>query len=206
MATLASVKARLTISASDTSKDGVINRLLAAANLYVTQRTGLELKAAESARVDTFRNVAEGRTLLLSRRPVASVTKAEVAVPAKTLTWTEIGYSLVDPAAGEVTLIGEIINGASAWPPTPGVEPWMRWRRTRWQLARVTYATTLYAPPADLDMVIDDLVAHWFSTGRASHLQSASLGDITEVYRGKALPPHIEGPLSAYERGQVLWA
>lgn len=206
MFSVASIKDRLRIRAGDESKDQILLGIAAAVRRYTEDRTGFEVDAAEAARVDLLRNACSGRPLLLSRRPIGAIASVQSAIPAQTLTWTSREYMLLDAQEGMIQLLG-LNDGADSFPPTRGLAPYERWRKSRWPLVRVTYSTTLLDPlPEDLELAMIDLAVFYYRRGQNSNLVSSGMGDLNELYNDRAIPLHVAGLFAPYDRKAVQWA
>lgn len=200
------VKHKLQIPEANKAHDEHVKGALLAARRRVIERTGLDLDGegvSPASIVDTFRSVHSGSPILLSRRPVAAITTAEIRGYAASAQWTAVGADLVDAAAGELVLTSD---AQPFWPPQESRPAWYRWRDPIHPLVRVTYTTSVYEAPEDLAQAIEDLAAYWYGQARANVAASVSVGGISQSFRGDAIPEWISARLAPYERGRrAMW-
>lgn len=196
------VKHKLQIPEANKAHDEHVKGALLAARLRVIERTGLDLDGAGNSPgsiVDIFRNVRSGNPILLTRRPVAAITTAEIRGHASTPQWSALGADLVDAQAGEVVLTAETLP---FWPPEEQRPGWYRWRDPIYPIVRITYTTSVYEAPEDLAQAIEDLAAYWYGQARAGVASSASMGGISKTFRNESVPEWIAARIAPYERGR----
>jgi hypothetical protein len=198
MASVANVKHKLDIPESNTAHDARVKDAFNAARLRVLNLTKLDVDGSpDTGRIDLFEDVQVGRIYQLSLRPVSVITKAETAVPAKTLSWSEVDFSLIDAEKGRFMI--PPASGTTGWPPAEDGPAWTRWRRQRLPLLRVTFTTAPQDLPDDLSNAVEDLAAYWYALARTGGASSEGVGGVSKTYRDQPIPPWIQGVIASYE-------
>lgn len=189
-ATIEDVKGKLRRPLTDSSDDAALELVLAAASKQIEEATGYASKPIEG-RVQTFRNVEEGRLLKLDRRPVSNVAVAGRLRGDADSEFTPLLADVQDASRGELVLL----TGKDWWPPVQ--------RPTRdlfvWPVVRVTYDVAgqgegFDAPPRLRD-VTAALAVYWFERHAAGASESRSIGKLAETLASSAIPAWVLGAL-----------
>ena len=194
LATLAQVKAKLGIDASDTSEDTPLLDVLGAAEAYILERTGFTLAAGSFT--EYMFAWLPGRAIRLKHRPVATAVAETRAVGV--LTWSERTIDILDPDEGLVVVPG------IDWMAAETVFPFWLLRDSETTL-RIRYTTGAWTPTADISDACAVLAAAWYTQGKSAGLESAKIGNVQEWYARQPVPPHVSAVLARYERGRVTW-
>ena len=208
--TLADVKAKLGIPASDTSEDAAITPVVAAVCQMVYDRTGFDETATDHT--DTLEDCQTGRKYFSLHRPIdtaiAITARGRTHAAVGTATWVTLAVDVTDARRGRFAIIGPS-NYFQVYPPTEPPVPWFRWQSAIWTVVEFTYKTTASGAswPADLVAAAADLAGFGYRRGFTSNLLSASLDGISESYGGTSkagstdiIPPEIRAAFSRYAR------
>lgn len=192
--TVGAVKEKLRILTSDTSKDSAVGRSLNAARQHLQRRTRYDLEA-QTGVIDIFERIQVGTVITLKHRPVATVTKVEARHLEQTGTWGDAAYDLVDASRGRLVLLGGALQ--VGWPPHEPAAAWMAYTDPYWPLVRVTYNTSGFLLPADLEDAVHALAAYWYQkhspTGAKISETLAGVGSVTYAEgRSWSAPPWFE--------------
>lgn len=200
LATLAQVRAKLKIPASDTSEDADVQAVLNAAERYVLDRTGYTLVAETVEEI--FPQSQVGRAIHLRKRPVVNAS-AQVRTRGSP-TWLDVAIDIIDPAEGVVVLPLALLSTL----PAQGFAPahWFSWRNPVWDVLKVIYTTAPLNPiPADLSDATAQLAAYWYRQQLAGPISDTAVGNIREAYSQLPIPPAVEAVLAKYDRREVRW-
>lgn len=210
---LGDVKGKLTIPTSDTSEDTAIQLAIDGVIAFITEKTGYEGTA--TAHTIYRESCQVGRTYEMDHRPIDTA----IAVTAQgrthsgysTITWSDLVADIIDADKGRLMLLG-VSNFFQSFPPIEPPNPIFRWQQPIWPLVKFTYTTvaqTASTWPKDLKDAAAHLAAFMYRQSLTSHLNSASLGPISETYSGRGggdpVPGVLRGIIDRYALRRVLW-
>lgn len=198
LATLAAVKNKLDIPATDVSLDNPITVCLTAADSWVKDQTGFD--EAATVRTEYLTQVEHDAWISTKYRPVDSAYAivAQSRAPGST-TRSTLTADLVDPDAGKIKLVPVGSSGAPWEHSDDGGEH---------TIVELTYKTKAFAASTDgaeIPDVIASLAAYWFRESRAL-AKSITVGAISETLMNLPVPPHIVAALWRHKRGSVRCA
>ena len=197
LATLAQVKNKLRIPATDTSEDTAIQAVLDAAEQFVLAITGYSL--VDSPVEEVWQQGQIGRVLYLRYRPVANVT-AQARLLGNS-NWTSVAIDIIDATQGIVAL-----PGGAAWPPQPPTPRWFGWRQPAWDVVKIAYLAVALTPvPADLSDATAALAATWYRQQLAGPATDVTVGEVRESYSQLPIPPNVATVLARHERRGAVW-
>ncbi len=191
LATLAAVKVKLDIPASDTSRDSAITATVNAANAWALAQTRYDLTGGTYTHYD--RSVPPLVPYALPLRPLAAVSAAHVSTDGG-ITWSALSATVLDAAGGLIALGLDQAASGWDWPPSPAEPPWARWRYPADRVlpyVRITYTTTAYSPPADITDAVTALAAYWYDRHGAGAAQSQSFAGQSTTWSMEAVPPWV---------------
>jgi hypothetical protein len=199
LGTLEGLKDKLSIPATDTSRDAELELLLLAAQRYVLRQTRYAVDDG-TITAEIHENVREGDAIYAKVRPIDETE--DLVVSGRLLgsdSWTILEAELVDANEGRIRIVNSI---DAPWPPVQAAWsawPWGRRRKAVWPIVRLAYAN-LEAPAEgieDLALVVEVLAAHWDREGAgAGTLTGQTAGIVSETYGDRDTPGSIPTAVS----------
>lgn len=201
LATLEQLKAALSISATDTSRDVDLTTALIGATRHVLARTRYAL--VPRAVTEIHEHVLEGSALWSKLRPIdTGVTVTARARVLGSSDWTDVVADVVDAQLGKVKIIG-VTASLRIWPPPTYPGGLVRRNRMwRWPILELGYTTAEPDGLEDLELATASMAAFLIREAERGSSVLETVGQVTEQYAaptpGIVFPPGLEALISGH--------